>query len=127
MVYYSPLRYPGGKNKAVALFRDIITVNGIKGCTYVEPFAGGASVALGLLYEGDAERIIINDADPSIYSFWYSCLNRIDDFCDLLEHTEVNTDEWQNQKDIIYLLKMLRMKKFKKLKMNLQIKFLIKM
>lgn len=100
MKFYSPLRYPGGKNKAVALFRDIIEVNGMHGCVYVEPFAGGASVALGVLIEGDAERIIINDADPSIYSFWYACINHIDEFCDKLHQIEVNTEEWQRQKEV---------------------------
>lgn len=100
MKFYSPLRYPGGKNKAIALFRDIIKVNEMQGCVYVEPFAGGASVALGLLIEGDAERIIINDADPSIFSFWYSCINYIDDFCELLHNIEVSTDEWLHQKDV---------------------------
>ena len=43
--YHSPLRYPGGKTKAVALFRDIVRINGLQGCVYVEPFAGGASIA----------------------------------------------------------------------------------
>lgn len=100
MRFYSPLRYPGGKNKAFALFRDIILANGLKNCVYVEPFAGGASVALGLLMEGNAERVIINDADLSIYSFWYSCLNNVGDFCDILEQTEVNIDTWHQQKEI---------------------------
>lgn len=98
--YHSPLRYPGGKSKAVALFRDIVRINGLQGCVYVEPFAGGASVALGLLFEGDADRIIINDADPSIYSFWNACLYQIDDFCTLLNSTEINIETWLIQKEI---------------------------
>ena len=103
--YYSPLRYPGGKNKAFALFKDIIAVNRLQGCVYVEPFAGGASVALGLLWEGDAERIVINDADPSIYSFWHSCLNKTDEFCDLMRRTEITTDVWEQQKVIYHELR----------------------
>lgn len=105
MKYYSPLRYPGGKNKAVPLFRELIKVNKLHDCVYVEPFAGGASVALGLLSEGDAGRIVINDADPSIYSFWKSCLTRIEDFCQLLHQTEVNTMVWQQQKAIYHELR----------------------
>lgn len=100
MNYYSPLRYPGGKNKAFALFKDIIAVNALHGCVYVEPFAGGASVALGLLSEGYADKAIINDADPSIYSFWHSCLTSIDEFCDLMRRTEINTEVWEQQKAI---------------------------
>lgn len=100
MKYYSPLRYPGGKNKVVPLFKDIIDVNGLSNCVYVEPFAGGASVALALLFEGYASKIIINDADPSIFAFWHSCLNHIDDFCRLMNETEITTDQWQKQKRI---------------------------
>ena len=100
MKYYSPLRYPGGKNKATSLFHDIIDSNGLRNCVYVEPFAGGASVALDLLFEGYASRIVINDADPSIYAFWHSCLFHIDEFCHMMNTTDISTAQWQIQKDI---------------------------
>lgn len=100
MAYYSPLRYPGGKNKAYSLFKDILETNGLCGCVYVEPFAGGASLALGLLFEGYADRIIINDADPSIYSFWLSCLTKADELCQLMNRTEISMDVWYQQKAI---------------------------
>lgn len=105
MRFYSPLRYPGGKNRAIALFKDIIHLNNLQKCTYVEPFAGGASIALGLLIEGDVERIIINDADPSIYSFWISCLTKNEEFCELLINTKVTVDVWQQQKEIYQSLR----------------------
>lgn len=100
MKYYSPLRYPGGKNKAVSLFKDIIDANGLRNCVYVEPFAGGASVALALLFEGYASRIIINDADPSIYAFWYTCLYRVDELCQKMNEIEITIAQWQAQKEI---------------------------
>ena len=81
----------------------IIHLNNLQKCTYVEPFAGGASIALGLLIEGDVERIIINDADPSIYSFWISCLTKNEEFCELLINTKVTVDVWQQQKEIYQL------------------------
>ena len=66
----SPLRYPGGKSKLYYLVSEIIKKNFTKGsCTYIEPFAGGAGLALKLLYNGDVKRIILNDFDPAIYSF----------------------------------------------------------
>ena len=100
MRYYSPLRYPGGKSKAIPLFRDIIDANGLRGCVYVEPFAGGASVALALLFEGYASKIVINDADPSIFAFWHSCLNHIDEFCRIMNETEITTGQWLVQRNI---------------------------
>ena len=50
-MYYSPLRYPGGKNKLSAFIAKICIDNDING-HYVEPYSGGASVALFLLMEG---------------------------------------------------------------------------
>ena len=42
-MYYSPLRYPGGKNKLSNFVSDIIQINDLAGGTYIEPFAGGAN------------------------------------------------------------------------------------
>ena len=38
--------------------------------TYIEPFAGGAGIALDLLLNNVVDNIIINDYDKAIYSFW---------------------------------------------------------
>ena len=56
---YSPLRYPGGKNKLSAFIAKICIDNNING-HYVEPYSGGASVALFLLMEGFVSKITIN-------------------------------------------------------------------
>ena len=70
---YSPLRYPGGKNKLAGFIAKICTDNNING-HYVEPYAGGASVALFLLLEGFVKKITINDKDRSLYAFWHCVL-----------------------------------------------------
>jgi len=67
---------------------------------YVEPYAGGASVALYLLLEGKVDRITINDYDRSIYAFWYSVLNRTKKLCDLIEKTDVNIENWLRMREI---------------------------
>ncbi len=77
---YSPLRYPGGKNKLSGFLSKICIDNEING-HYVEPYAGGASVALFLLIENFVEKITINDKDRSIYAFWYAVLNETDKLC----------------------------------------------
>ncbi len=97
---YSPLRYPGGKAKLYTLVKTIMEENNLIGGTYVEPFAGGAGLALKLLINNDVKRIIINDLDIAIYSIWYSILNLTKDFCDLIENTEVSVEEWKKQKNI---------------------------
>src|SRR5690554_705285 len=96
---YSPLRYPGGKNKLSAFFAKICIDNKIDG-HYVEPYSGGAAVALFLLLEGFVKEITINDKDRSIYAFWYSVLNNTNKLCGLIESAELNIPEWRKQKEI---------------------------
>lgn len=98
-MFYSPLRYPGGKNKLSAFIAKICIDNSINGL-YVEPYAGGASVALFLLFEGFVNKIIINDKDRSIYAFWHSVLNRPKELCELIDNTEVNLENWYKLKEV---------------------------
>lgn len=98
--YVSPLRYPGGKLKVVDYVKRLLEVNDLCGGTYIEPYAGGASVALSLLFSKYASRIKINDIDRSIYAFWYSVLNNTDEFCRLIADTPVNMDTWQTQRTV---------------------------
>lgn len=98
-MFYSPLRYPGGKNKLSAFIAKICTDNNING-HYVEPYSGGASVALFLLLEGFVNKITINDKDRSIYAFWYCVLNQTKQLCNLIENAELTVEEWRKQKEI---------------------------
>lgn len=98
-MFYSPLRYPGGKNKLSSFIAKICELNGING-HYVEPYAGGASVALFLLIEGFVKEITINDKDRSIYALWYSVLNHTDELCQKIESTEITLENWYIQKGI---------------------------
>lgn len=100
MRFFSPLRYPGGKRKLATFVRDVVIHNDIQGGTYVEPFVGGASVALYLLFNKYVSKIIINDIDRSIYSFWYCVINCTDELCDKIDETEITMEEWEKQKAI---------------------------
>ncbi len=96
---YSPLRYPGGKNKIADLVKLIIRKSDVNG-TYIEPFAGGAGVALNMLLNGVVENIVINDYDKAIYSFWRALKEDGGRFVELIEKTPVTIDEWHKQKNI---------------------------
>lgn len=98
-MFYSPLRYPGGKNKLSAFIAKICIDNNING-HYVEPYSGGASVALFLLIEGFVQKITINDKDRSIYAFWHSVLNKTEELCAKIETAELNVEEWKRQRAI---------------------------
>lgn len=96
----SPLRYPGGKAKLYDYVRDILIQNNLIGQTYVEPFAGGAGLALKLLLKNDVKRIIINDLDRAIFAFWYCVLNYPDELCRFVNDVPLCIEEWHDQKQI---------------------------
>ncbi len=98
--FVSPLRYPGGKLKVVDYIKRVFEVNDLCDGHYIEPYAGGASVALALLQSEYAHTIHINDIDRSIYAFWHSVLHETDDLCRLITDTPVNMTEWERQKEV---------------------------
>lgn len=101
MKFYSPLRYPGGKNKLAKFISLVCVENKINGC-YVEPYAGGASVALHLLINGYVKEIIINDFDKSLYAFWYSVLNHTKELCEMIDKADLSIMNWKKQREIQY-------------------------
>jgi DNA adenine methylase len=100
MMFYSPLRYPGGKSKLTAYVLETMKLNGLEGGTYVEPFAGGCAIAWYLLLNGHVCKVYINDLDPAIHAFWHSVLYRTEDLCQLISSTPVTMDEWYIQREI---------------------------
>lgn len=94
----SPLRYPGGKHKLFRFVKQLVEENGCS--TYIEPFCGGAAVALELLRTGTVEKIILNDFDQSIYTLWKVILEKPEELIQIMEQTPVTIDEWYRQKSI---------------------------
>lgn len=101
MSTYSPLRYPGGKAKLAEFVRYVIENKVEREIgTYIEPFAGGAGVALYLLLNNIVEDIIINDYDKAIASFWKAAIFDTDRFVERIRETDVTIEEWHHQKNI---------------------------
>lgn len=96
----SPLRYPGGKNRLSEYIAVAIENAHINNCTYIEPFAGGAGVALSLLINGNVENIVINDFDKAIYSFWRAVKQDNRELINRIKNTPITIDEWRRQKRI---------------------------
>lgn len=98
--YVSPLRYPGGKGKVANFFKLLFLHNDLVGCEYAEPYAGGAGVALSLLYEEYAGHIHINDLNRSVFTFWKCALEQTDGLCARIQETSVTMEQWHLQRDI---------------------------
>ena len=96
----SPLRYPGGKNRLAPFIGLAIQNLNINHCTYVEPFAGGAGVALSLLLNGIVDNIVINDYDKAIYSFWRAIKQDHNALIEKIIETPITIDEWYRQRNI---------------------------
>jgi Site-specific DNA methylase len=100
MKFYSPLRYPGGKGKTSNFFSYLLDYNNLKGGVYVEPYVGGGSVALYLLFNEIVNKIVINDKDKSIYAFWYSVIHNTDSLCKMIKDTPIDVNCWKEQQEI---------------------------
>lgn len=100
MGYDSPLRYPGGKVSLAPLLAQTIELNGLSGCSYFEPYAGGAGAALRLLREGVVTELKLNDLDHRITAFWQAVLNEPQRFADAIMSVPLSIEEWRRQQHI---------------------------
>lgn len=95
---FSPLRYPGGKNKTYQYVKYLVENNNID--TYIEPFCGGAAVALKLLFNNNVKKIMLNDFDRSIYAMWFSILHDTEAFIKKVKEAVFTIEEWDKQQEI---------------------------
>ncbi|MGY2173918.1 DNA adenine methylase [Pseudomonas azotoformans] len=98
---YSPLRYPGGKARFAPFIAEVMRANSLEGGHYLEPFAGGAGVALELLFDGHATHIHINDLDPAVHAFWSAATTDPDGMLKLLRDTPITMEQWHYWRSIM--------------------------
>lgn len=78
----------------VALLRE----NELEPDLFVEPFAGGASVALELASLGLVKKIALADQDPWIVSFWQTVFEDCDWLCGKIQTIAVDLAMWDRFK-----------------------------
>ena len=98
--FTSPLRYPGGKGMLTNFAKLLVTLNKLNDGDYVEVYAGGASIAWALLFDGYVKKVHINDISKPIYAFWKSVLKHTDELCQLIQDTPVTIEERARQKHV---------------------------
>ena len=96
----SPLRYPGGKAAVAGMIREYMRANNCLDGTYIEPFAGGAGVAVDLLVGHHVRHVVINDLDYGIFCFWWSVFNRTKELTERIRTSPVDVSEWRRQRDV---------------------------
>ena len=96
----SPLRYPGGKSKIYEKVKTLIENNALGNRTYIEPFAGGFGIGLGLLCDNIVQSAVLNDFDVYIYHFWFSVFHHTDGLLKKIKDTPITIEERENQKNI---------------------------
>ena len=79
---------------------QLLEYNQLQHVDYVEPFAGGASLALALLFGEYASVIHINDLSRPVYAFWHSVLHDTEELCRRIQAVDVSMTEWHHQKFI---------------------------
>ncbi|MCC2963430.1 DNA adenine methylase [Massilia sp. IC2-278] len=98
---YTPLRYPGGKAKFAPFITKILQLNNLVGGHYFEPYAGGAGIALELLYDNTVSHVHINDFDPAIFDFWETVTKYPNELLRLIHDTPVDMDQWHHWRSIM--------------------------
>jgi DNA adenine methylase len=96
----TPLRYPGGKQKIAPFVGEILAANDLEGGHYAETYAGGAGVALDLLFSGKVSHIHLNDKWYPLYAFWRSVIYKTEEFCRRISAAIFTVEEWRRQKEI---------------------------
>lgn len=99
---FTPLRYPGGKGRFAPCIAEIMQANELDGGHYFEPYAGGAGVALELLYDGVVTDIHINDADPAVHDFWTVATRHTDALIRLVQDEPVTMDAWRHWRAVLF-------------------------
>lgn len=98
---YTPLRYPGGKARFTPLITEVMTTNSLAGGHYLEPYAGGAGVALSLLIDEVVEHVHINDVDPAIAVFWRVVTQNTSELIAMIESAQVTIDAWHHWRNVM--------------------------
>ncbi len=98
----SPLRYPGSKYPLVGYFAKLIDDNCLGGCHFYEPYAGGASMSLGLLSQEAVSRVTLMEKDPLLYAFWHSVIHQNEKLCREVQRMTIDMKQWAEHQKFLH-------------------------
>ena len=89
MKYTTPLRYPGGKSRAIKFLSKYLP----KIESYREPFLGGGSMALYVTQTYPHTDVWVNDLYYPLYAFWTTLRDHGQQLCDDLRELKTELGE----------------------------------
>jgi DNA adenine methylase len=96
--FLSPLRYPGGKARLASFIELVIAAQPRRPKRYVEPFAGGAGIALRLLYDDVVDEVVINDLDAGVAAFWRAVVHHNVDLATRVARCRPSMKQWHQHR-----------------------------
>lgn len=96
----SPLRYPGGKSRAIKFLKDYFPKDFKE---YREPFFGGGSVGIHLaqMYSHNEIKFFANDLNYNVYCFWQILKMQNNDLIQAIQDIKKN---YKNGRELYRLL-----------------------
>jgi DNA adenine methylase len=95
----SPLRYPGGKTKAIGLITQYLPDELPK--KIVSPFIGGASLEIAWANNLNVEEVVAADIFHPLVNFWNHLLQFPDQLADELEKFELGDYNYRRYKQVL--------------------------
>jgi DNA adenine methylase len=87
----SPFRYPGGKTWLVPEVRRWLAGLPARPRVFCEPFCGGATVGLSVLFDGLVDRLVLVELDQDVASVWETLLGgRADELIDRIGRFQIS-------------------------------------
>ncbi|MCT2225018.1 hypothetical protein [Microbacterium paraoxydans] len=101
--YLSPLRYPGGKASIAPMLGDMFAgqMSDMPIEIWIEPFAGGAGAALGLVERDAVDEAWLVDANPAIAAFWATVLADGERLATQVERTVPTMRLWEDSRALL--------------------------
>lgn len=86
----SPLRYPGGKQKAIPQIAHYLPP---KFKEFREPFVGGGSVFFHILQKHSSMPCWVNDRNPELYYFWHQVTTNLPELVESVYQVKKQTTD----------------------------------
>jgi len=80
---------------------EVIERNDAIGSNYVEPYAGGAGIALELLFDEKIGHVYLNDSSLHIHAFWRAVLTETERFCQMVSRVRLTINTWRRHREVV--------------------------